>query len=109
MIDNSHDDGKSDETAGDSALTNSSHKQSPRSSPGHINTNLTNENLSSNDNVGVHDDNNDSGIPSTHLMINSLPTASMPIPSQRLPTSNQQQQQQQMLLYQQQQQQQQQA
>ncbi|CAF4161124.1 unnamed protein product, partial [Rotaria magnacalcarata] len=45
------DDRKSDETVGDNVLKSSIHKPSPRSSPGHINTNLTNgttiENLSS--------------------------------------------------------------
>jgi len=111
-IENLNDDGKSDETAGDNVLPNSSRKQSPRSSPGHINNDLTNgnpnENLSSNDTIAPNDDINDSGIPSTHSMINGIPSASVPIPFQRMQTNTQQQQQQQqMLLYQQQQQQQQ--
>jgi hypothetical protein len=56
--------------------------------------------------MGPGDDTNDSGIPESHLMMNNMPTASLPIPFQRMQTNNQQQQQQ-MLLYQQQQQQQQ--
>jgi hypothetical protein len=52
--------------------------------------------------MGPNDDTNDSGIPLTHSMINGIPTASVPIPSQRMQTNNQQQL---MLLYQQQQQQ----
>ena len=55
--------------------------------------------------MAPNDDTNDSGIPSTQSIINGIPTASVPIPFQRMPTNNQQQQQQQqMLLYQQQQQ-----
>ncbi|CAF1045203.1 unnamed protein product [Rotaria sordida] len=96
---------KSDETVGDNVLKNSSHKQSPRSSPGHVNTNLTNsntiENLSSTNTIGPNDDTNDSGISSTHAMMNGIPTASVPIPFQAMHTDNHQQQ---MLLYQQQQQ-----
>jgi len=53
--------------------------------------------------MGPGDDTNDSGIPESHLMMNNMPTASLPIPFQRMQTNNQQQQQ--MLLYQQQQQQ----
>jgi hypothetical protein len=69
----------------------------------------TNENLSSNDTIGSNNDTHDSGMQSSHSIINGLPTASVPIPFQRMQTNEQQQQQQQqqqMLLYQQQQQQQ---
>ena len=127
-IDNSNDfhadDGKQDGPTGDSALKNVSHKQSPRASPGHISTDLSNsnnnENLAANNPMGgPHGDVNDSGMPSS--MINGMPTVAVPIPFQRMQSNNQQQQQhhhqqqqqqqqqQQMLLYQQQQQQQQQA
>ncbi len=64
-----------------------------------------NENLPSTNTMGPGDDTHDSGIPVSHLMMNGVPTASVPIPFQRMQTNNQQQQQQQqqqMLLYQQQ-------
>ena len=98
------DDCKTDEAVSESVLTNLSHKQSPRSSPCHVNTNLKNnnntiENLSSNEEIGPNDNTNDNDIPSTHSIIHSLPTASVPIPFQAMQTDNQQQQ---MLLYQQQ-------
>ncbi|CAF1009353.1 unnamed protein product [Adineta ricciae] len=102
------DDGKSVETVGDNALPNTSRKQSPRASPGHIHNDLpngnTNENLATNDPIGPHNDINDSGLPSVHSVMNGMPTASVPIPFQRMQTNDAQQQ---MLLYQQQQQQQQ--
>jgi nuclear factor of activated T-cells 5 len=60
--------------------------------------------------MGPGDDPTDSGIPVSHLIMNGMPSASVPIPFQRIETNNQQQQQQQqqqqhqqMLLYQQQQ------
>ncbi|UJR31194.1 hypothetical protein I4U23_018700 [Adineta vaga] len=100
------DDGKSDETVGDNVLPNTSRKQSPRASPGHIHNDLpngsTNENLSSNDPMGPHNDINDSGLPSVHSVMNGMPTASVPIPFQRMQPNDHQQQ---MLIYQQQQQQ----
>jgi hypothetical protein len=66
-----------------------------------------NENLPSTHTIAPGDDTNDSGIPTSHLMMNGMPSASVPIPFQRMQPNNQQQQQQQqqMLLYQQQQQQ----
>lgn len=53
--------------------------------------------------MGPGDDVNDSLIQPSHLMMNGAPSASVPIPFQRMQTNNQQQQQQQMLLYPQQQ------
>jgi hypothetical protein len=94
--------GKSDDTTGE---TDSNRKQSPRASPGHLNNDLTNgtnnENLPSTNIINPGDDINDSGIPPSHFIMNGLPSASVPIPFQRMQQDNQQ-----MLLYQQQQQQQ---
>lgn len=61
-----------------------------------------NEALAATDPIGPHTDINDSGIPSGHSAMNGMPTASMPIPFQRMSANDQQQQ---LLLYQQQQQQ----
>ena len=92
------------------AENTNSRKQSPHTSPSHINADLTNgtsnEVLPSVTTLGPGDDPNDNGIPSSHLMMNGLPTASVPIPYQRVQASAAQQQEQQpqphMLLYQQQ-------
>ncbi|CAF3587182.1 unnamed protein product [Rotaria sp. Silwood1] len=98
-----------DATSDDKTIeTESNRKPTPRSSPGHINNDLTNssnnENLSSTNPIGVGDDTNDGLITPSHLIMNGAPTASVPIPFQRMQTNNQQQQQQQqMLLYPQQQ------
>ena len=97
--------GKLDETTGEPTT---SRKQSPHTSPSHVandlNNGTTNEPLPSSNPLGPGDD-TQSGIPSSHFMINGLQTASVPIPYQRMPTNNQQQEQQQqqhqMLLYQQ--------
>ena len=101
------DDGKSDDTTGESALPNSSHKPSPRASPGHpkkdvSNGGNSNDNLPLNDGLGHHDETNDGGL--TASMINGMSTASVPISYQRMQNNNPQQQQQPILLYPQQQQ-----
>jgi hypothetical protein len=96
-------DGKSDNTT---VETESNRKQTPRPSPGHVTKDLTNgtnnENLPTTNTIGPGDHRNNSGIPESHMM-NGMPTASVPIPFQRMQANNHQQQ---MLLYQQQQQQQ---
>lgn len=95
---------KSDDKIGDS-------ESGRKPSPAIVNKDLTNgtnnDNLPSANTIGPGDDSTDSGIPVSHLMMNGIPSPSVPIPYQRLENANQQQQQQQqqMLLYQQQQQQ----
>ncbi|CAF4623634.1 unnamed protein product, partial [Rotaria sp. Silwood2] len=83
--------------------TESNRKQTPRSSPGHVNNDLTNstnnENLPSTNPIGAGDDTNDGLITPSHLIMNGAPTASVPIPFQRMQANSQQQ----MLLYPQQQ------
>lgn len=99
--------GKLDEGVGE---PNNSRKQSPHTSPSHINTDLTNgtgnEAHSSVSALRPGDDPNDNVMASSHMIINSLQSPSVPIPYQRIPTTNMQQQdqqqQQQMLLFQQQ-------
>ncbi|CAF3238396.1 unnamed protein product [Rotaria socialis] len=98
-------DGKSDDKTRE---TDSNRKPTPRSSPGHVNSDLTNstnnENLPCANTIVSGDDPNDGLMPQSHMMMNGAPTASMPIPYQRMQNNNQQQQQQQqMLLYPQQQ------
>ncbi|CAF0982745.1 unnamed protein product [Adineta ricciae] len=104
-------DGKSDDTISEIELNR---KQSPRPSPAHAAKDLSNgtnnENLPPSNTIGPGDDIHDSRISESHLMMNGMSTASLPIPFQRMQTDNQhqqqqQQQQQQLLLYQQQQQQ----
>ena len=90
------DDGKSDDTAVDSGLASSSRKQSPRSSPGRINNELSHASNSENlpSNVGI--DPHDSRLPSS--MIDGLATASGSIPYPRMQNTNHPQQ---MFMYQQ--------
>ncbi|CAF4493997.1 unnamed protein product, partial [Rotaria magnacalcarata] len=97
-------DGKSDDKTRE---TDSNRKPTPRSSPGHVNSDLTNstnsENLPCANTIVSGDDPNDGLMPQSHMMMNGAQTASMPIPYQRMQNNNQQQQQQQqqqqMLLY----------
>ena len=98
---------KSDDKIGESEV---GRKPSPALANKDLTNGTNNDNLPSVNTIGPGDDSTDSGIPVSHLMMNGIPSPSVPIPYQRLENANQQQQQQQqqMLLYQQQQQQQQQ-
>ena len=92
-------DGKSDDKILEADLNLN---QTTHSSSGHVNNDLTddgnNENRPLTNAIDPNNDHDDDLISSTHSMINSTSTASMPIPYQRLETTNQQPH---MLLYQQ--------